>query len=141
MTNTIETTAAVETTTYAYVTGWMKSEVATDLIAQYIKEGTYTKEQIKKSSPRFANKKDKSEGYETRVIAVAGIHPELEQMVVGYRKNIEKKVRPSATPLKPWKSMLNVENIAIDEEGNLKISDKCIWFKDGSRLQLFTKKG
>lgn len=144
--NNIEVAAAVENnntkslevTEWAYITGWMKSEVATDFIAQSITEGSYKKGQIKKGSPRFANGKDKTEGYEVRVVAVSGIHPELEQAVVGYRKEIGKKVRPSAAPLKPWKSLLNVDNIAVDEEGNLRVTDKCIWLADGRRIQLFT---
>ncbi len=131
-------TKSIEVTEWAYITGWMKSEVATDFIAQAITEGSYKKGQIKKGAPRFANGKDKTEGYEVRVVAVSGIHPELEQAVVGYRKEIEKKVRPSAAPLKPWKSLLNVDNIAVDEEGNLRVTDKCIWLADGRRIQLFT---
>lgn len=143
MNNNIENTAAastknIETTEWSYISGWMKSEVATDWIKSLITEGTFQKGQIKKGSPRFANKKDKTDGYEVRVVAVSGLHTELEQEVVGYRKEIEKKVRPSAAPLKPWKSLLNVDNIAVDEEGNLKVTDKCIWLADGRRIQIFT---
>lgn len=150
MSNNIDTTAAQnetittnETVTatptqWSYITGWMKVEVANDFIAQAIAEGSYKKGQIKKSSPRFANKKDKTDGYECRVVAISGINPELEQAVVGYRAQIEKKVRPSAAPLKPWKSLLNVDNIAVDEDGNLKVTDKCIWLADGRRIQIFT---
>lgn len=115
-------TKSIEVTEWAYITGWMKSEVATDFIAQAITEGSYKKGQIKKGSPRFANGKDKTEGYEVRVVAVSGIHPELEQAVVGYRKEIEKKVRPSAAPLKPWKSLLNVDNIAVNTSVNANIT-------------------
>jgi hypothetical protein len=133
-------TTSVEVTEWAYITGWMKSEVATDLIAQYVAEGTYTKKQIKKCSPRFANKKDKTDGYEVRIIAVSGIHPELEQAVVGYRAQIEKKAKIDTTQLRAWKSLLKIENIALNEDGQLKITDKCIWMADGSRIQLVVKK-
>lgn len=144
--NNIEVTAAaennstksLEVTEWAYISQWMRADVAADWIQSLITEGSYKKGQIKKGSPRFANGKDKTDGYEVRVIAVSGIHPELEQAVVGYRKEIEKKVRPSAAPLKPWKSLLNVDNIAVDEDGNLRVTDKCIWLADGRRIQLFT---
>lgn len=132
------TTTSVEVTEWAYITGWMKSELATDLIAQYIAEGTYTKKQIKKCSPRFANKKDKTDGYEVRIIAVSGIHPEIEQAVVGYRAQIEKKVRHTLNEeqkalVAKFKKMLAYENIK-------EISETCVKFNDGSRIQLFSKK-
>lgn len=132
-------TTSVEVTEWAYITGWMKSEVATDLIAQYVAEGTYTKKQIKKCSPRFANKKDKTDGYEVRIIAVTGIHPELEQAVVGYRAQIEKKVRHTLNDeqkelVAKFKKMLAFENIK-------EISETCVKLNDGSRLQFFAKKG
>lgn len=132
--------APIEVTEWSYISGWLKSDVATDLIAQYVAEGTYNKKQIKKGSPRFANGKDKTDGYEVRIIAVSGIHPELEQSVVGYRKQMEKKVKIDTTQLRAWKSLLKIENIALNEDGQLKMTDKCIWLADGSRIQLVVKK-
>lgn len=148
MNNNIDTTAAQnETVTnetaatptqWSYITGWMKVEVANDFIAQAIAEGSYKKGQIKKSSPRFANKKDKTDGYECRVVAISGIHPEIEQAVVGYRAQIEKKVRHTLNEeqkelVAKFKKMLAYENIK-------EISETCVKFNDGSRIQLFTKK-
>lgn len=131
---------ATETTIYAYISEWMRVDQANDWMQCLITEGTYTKKQLKKSSPRFANGKDKTDGYEVRVIAVSGIHPELEKAIVGYRKMMEKKVKVDTTQLHIWKNLLKLENIARDENGQLKISDKCVWLADGTRIQLFTKK-
>ena len=105
-----------------------------------ITEGKYNKKQLKKSSPRFKNGKDKSEGYQVRVIAVSGIHPSVELAVVGYRKNIEKKPKLDTTLLHAFKNMLKLDNIARNEDGQLKITDKCVWLADGSRIQLVVKK-
>ena len=60
------------------ITTWIPVDEAKAKIAELIENGTYTKGQIKKSSNLFANKKDKSDGYVCRVLAEAGIHPELE---------------------------------------------------------------
>ena len=60
------------------ITTWIPVDEAKAKIAELIENGTYTKGQIKKSSNLFTNKKDKSDGYVCRVLAEAGIHPELE---------------------------------------------------------------
>ena len=60
------------------ITTWIPLDEAKAKIAELIENGTYTKEQIKKSSNVFANRKDKSDGYICRVMAEAGVHPELE---------------------------------------------------------------
>lgn len=153
MTNNIDTTAAeiaticnapvannVEVTEWSYITGWISTEEANDWMQRLITEGKYNKKQLKKSSPRFKNGKDKSEGYQVRVIAVSGIHPSVELAVVGYRKNIEKKPKLDTTLLHAFKNMLKLDNIARNEDGQLKITDKCVWLADGSRIQLVVKK-
>lgn len=153
MTNNIDTTAAeiaticnapvannVEVTEWSYITGWISTEEANDWMQRLITEGKYNKKQLKKSSPRFANGKDKSEGYQVRVIAVSGIQPSVELAVVGYRKNMEKKPKLDTTLLHAFKNMLKLDNIARNEDGQLKITDKCVWLADGSRIQLVVKK-
>ena len=60
------------------ITTWIPLDEAKAKIAELIENGTYTKEQIKKSSNVFANRKDKSDGYICRVMVEAGVHPELE---------------------------------------------------------------
>ena len=60
------------------ITTWIPVDEAKAKIAELIENGSYQKHQIKKSSNLFANKKDKSDGYVCRVLAEAGIHPELE---------------------------------------------------------------
>ena len=54
---------ATETTRYAYISEWMCVDQANDWIQCLL-----------------------TDGYEVRVIAVGGIHPELEKAIVGYRK-------------------------------------------------------
>lgn len=63
---------------FADLTDWIPVDDAKAMIKDLIEKGTYEKHQIKKSSNLFANRKDKSEGYICRVLAEAGIHPELE---------------------------------------------------------------
>lgn len=60
------------------LTTWIPVDDAKAMIKDLIERGKYQKHQIKKSSNLFANRKDKSEGYICRVLAEAGIHPELE---------------------------------------------------------------
>lgn len=60
------------------MTTWIPVDEAKAKIAELIENGTFTKEQIKKSSNLFANRKDKSDGYICRVLIEEGIHPELE---------------------------------------------------------------
>lgn len=63
---------------FADLTNWIPVDDAKAMIKDLIEQGKYEKHQIKKSSNLFANRKDKSEGYICRVLAEAGIHPELE---------------------------------------------------------------
>ena len=82
------------------ITDWIPLDDAKAKIAELIENGTYTKEQIKKSSNVFANRKDKSEGYLCRVMAEAGIHPELE---------LQREVKPRGKkPTKPAKTKATV---------------------------------
>lgn len=60
------------------LTTWIPVDEAKAMIKDLIEQGKYQKHQIKKSSNLFANRKDKSDGYICRVLAEAGIHPELE---------------------------------------------------------------
>lgn len=65
-------------TKIAYITAWIPTAEATEVIKSLIADGTFEKGQIRKSSYRFTNSKDKSEGYICRVVAEAGVHPEME---------------------------------------------------------------
>lgn len=65
-------------TKIAYITAWIPTAEATEVIKSLIADGTFEKGQIKKSSYRFTNSKDKSQGYICRVVAEAGVHPEME---------------------------------------------------------------
>lgn len=75
----------------AYLTDWTEIENANKIIKQMIDNGTYKKEQIKKSSNKFKNGKDKKDGYLTRVEVIPGIHPELE-VEIKYRGTKTKTV-------------------------------------------------
>lgn len=65
-------------TKIAYITAWIPTTEATEVIKSLIADGTFEKGQIRKSSYRFTNSKDKSQGYICRVVAEAGVHPEME---------------------------------------------------------------
>lgn len=73
------------------LTTWIPVDEAKAMIKDLIEQGKYEKHQIKKSSNLFANRKDKSEGYICRVLAEAGIHPELE--IQKPEKKTTKKVK------------------------------------------------
>ena len=79
------------------LTTWIPVAEAKAMIAELIEQGKYTKEQIKKSSNLFANKKDKSDGYVCRVLAISGLHPELELK----KETKAKKVKTPKTPVQP----------------------------------------
>ena len=68
------------------LTAWIPVDEAKAMIKRLIDEGKYDKTQIKKSSNLFDNRKETSDGYICRVLAIAGIHPELE---------IKKEKKPS----------------------------------------------
>lgn len=79
MNNTDTTiTTAASTIKFANVSEWIPVNKAKALIAQFIQDGLYTINEIKKSSIIFTNRKNKSDGYSCRVKAIAGKHPELE---------------------------------------------------------------
>ena len=81
--------------TFVDMTSWIPVDEAKAKIAELIENGTYTKEQIKKSSNVFANRKNKDDGYICRVMVEAGIHPELE---LKKEKKAPKKVKKVAAP-------------------------------------------
>lgn len=78
MNNTDTNVTVADTIKFANVSEWIPVNEAKVLIAQFIQNGLYKINEIKKSSIIFTNRKDKSDGYSCRVKAVAGKHPELE---------------------------------------------------------------
>lgn len=52
------------------ITGWIRPQEASDFIYTAIKRGEYAKGEIKKSSCKFANGKDKTDGYLCKVIVI-----------------------------------------------------------------------
>lgn len=67
-----------KTMSQAHITQWVSLEEATQVINKHVADGTYTKKQIRKSSYRYVDPKDRSKGYQCRVLVEAGVHPELE---------------------------------------------------------------
>lgn len=54
------------------ITDWMRPQDAAAYIYEAIKSGKYQKGEIKKSSCKFANGKDKTDGYLCKVVIVVG---------------------------------------------------------------------
>lgn len=79
--------------TFINLTSWIPVADAKAMIARLIDEGAYEKHQIKKSSNLFANKKDKTDGYVCRVLAVKGLHPELELPDTKAEKKLKKSAK------------------------------------------------
>lgn len=79
------------------LTAWIPVDEAKTMIKTLIEQGKYNKNQIKKSSNIFANRKDKSEGYLCRVLAEAGIHPELEIKKEKKTKKIKVETKKEVT--------------------------------------------
>lgn len=94
--NNIENTtkAATENVTFAIISDWMTTAQAKEMMNDLIGREIFTKKQVKKSGYLFANGKDKSDGYICRVLAVTGIHPEMER---GFRQPRGKHARKGVT--------------------------------------------
>lgn len=85
-------------TTFAIITDWVTTAQAKEIMNDLVGREVFTKKQIKKSGYLFANGKDKSEGYVCRVLAVTGLHPEMER---GFRQPRGKHLRKGETAKKP----------------------------------------
>lgn len=75
--------AAAQDVTFAIISDWVSTAQAKDIMNDLIGREVFTKKQVKKSGYLFANGKDKTDGYICRVLAVTGLHPELER---GFRQ-------------------------------------------------------
>lgn len=96
------------------LTTWIPVDKAKAMIKDLIEQGKYEKHQIKKSSNLFANRKDKSEGYICRVLAEAGIHPELE---------IKKEKKTTKKPKKTEAVARVVEDKPVDNRRYVVIAE------------------
>lgn len=81
------------------LTTWIPVDEAKAMIKSLIEEGKYNKNQIKKSSNIFANRKDKSEGYLCRVLAEEGLHPDLEIKKEKKTKKASVETKKENTPV------------------------------------------
>lgn len=98
MTNTNDTNTAAQNVTFAIISDWVTTAQAKDIMNDLIGRDLFTKKQVKKSGYLFANGKDKSDGYICRVLAVTGIHPEMERGVRQPRgKHIRKNAKANVT--------------------------------------------
>lgn len=128
----------------AYLTDWTEIENANKLIKQMIDNGTYKKEQIKKSSNKFKNGKDKKDGYLTRVEVIPGIHPELE-VEIKYRGTKTKTVDSSvkAENSDSFSGGLKIEGKAyrtIDTVMDLENNEYNFFCTDGDKFFIAKKK-
>lgn len=73
------------TSTFAPITNWISRADAQAMRKELIANGM-DKKQVKLSSYRWADIKDRSKGYICRVLAVKGLRPDLEATVVTKRK-------------------------------------------------------
>lgn len=103
-----------------YISEWLPVDECKAKIEKLIAKKLYTKEQLNLSSFRFANNKDKSEGYMARVMARPGICPELELATKGeIRMNDEQKKL-----LNLWRGFFkNSKNIVEMTETTVKFAD------------------
>lgn len=88
------------------VSPWIALEAADELIKKFVSEGTFERNELKKSSRKFANGKDKADGYLVRVLAVSGKHPELEMVATAKRgrkatKPVEEKPIKKVEEVRP----------------------------------------
>lgn len=109
-----------------YISEWLPVDQCKAKIEKLIAKKLYTKEQLNLSSFRFANNKDKSEGYMARVMARPGICPELELATKGeIRMNDEQKKL-----LNLWRGFFkNSKNI-------VEMTETMVKFADGSVITL-----
>lgn len=107
-------------------TRWIPVDEAKAIIAKFIADGVYTKEQIKKSSNLFANRKDKTDGYVARVLVLQGIHPELEiakepkkNKVEKVKKVKEEKQGDEYNPYSDRRQIVDAESLGGDSNSAL----------------------
>lgn len=98
MTNTNDNNTAAQNVTFAIISDWVTTAQAKDIMNDLIGRELFTKKQVKKSGYLFANGKDKTDGYICRVLAVTGIHPEMERGVRQPRgKHLRKNAKSGVT--------------------------------------------
>lgn len=129
----------------AYLTDWTDVANANELIAKMIKDGTYKKNQIKKSSNKFKNGKDKKDGYVTRVEVIPGLHPELE-VEINYRGKKTKAVNTAAkkeggnTPVEGGLKIDGKTYRTIDTVMDLENNEYNFFCTDGNKFFVAKKK-
>ena len=104
-------------TTMVDISGWIKVQDARAKMKELIDNGTYAKDQIRLSSQRFANKKDKADGYEAKVLVIPGIHPELETGLTyshGTPKVVNKTVKEQIKNKQPLDAIKLNGNVKVD---------------------------
>lgn len=101
--------------TYAIISDWVTLADAKQMMNDLIGREIYTKEQLKKSSTIFANGKDKSDGYLYRVMAIEGIHPDMER---GSQKRRVKRETVESTPRyapKPGEKAILIKELVVED--------------------------
>lgn len=85
----------------ASLTGWIPTTEAAEVIRDLVSRGVYAKDELKKSSCKWADASDHSKGYLCRVLALRGLHPELEQSGVTARRGPKPANPVPASPKAP----------------------------------------
>lgn len=102
----------------AFISPWVSTTEANDIILDLITKNLYTRNQVTKSSYRYTNGRNADEGYICRVVVEGGIHPELELTEKTQRKSPKRDLQNAFNELM---STVKIDNIEFDR-GN-----KCIY--------------
>lgn len=109
------------------ITDWMRPQDAATYIYEAIKSGKYQKGEIKKSSCKFANGKDKTGGYLCKVVIINGAKTQSTTVAKSTEPTVErdnnglvipKKNAKADTSLEPeWVAMVdNYDIFELEEE-------------------------
>lgn len=82
----------LHSTNFADLTEWIPTSEANERIKKFIADGLYTKDELKKSSQKWADNNDHSKGYLCRVMGIKGKHSELE--IIATAKRGRKATKP-----------------------------------------------
>lgn len=108
----------MNTTRYT-ITNWIDSKEATALIKRLVAEGRFEKSQLKKSSCKFTNGKDKSDGYQCKVFAFTVDMPDGIEVVQSIKsEKVKIKTKAKVEPVEEVKPVpAPVEEVKLTVTG------------------------
>lgn len=119
-------TMARITSNFVNITDWIPVSEAKLFIAKMIEEGKYAKDEIGKSSNIFTNRKDKSEGYSCRVMALKGKHPELELKKEKKETKEKNKKKETTETTTTTGSLSAFKEANVDKHGRYVVDSCCV---------------